>query len=832
MLRQFGWFYYLLGFGRTLDHVHIGDVSVERIRRARTEGPVVYVLPDRSSIDQLTLNAILRRRRLPLSVWSDGVRSFYWQPVFEAWGDLLWRAKRYLTHGPPPDPITSGWLTSTVAADDPVTLFVDWQSREEKNVDVKPMQCLVDAQKQTTRPIQVLPVVVVWHRMPEQASDPLQAFLRASRPVTGFFSGLMKAWGRSQGAFVLVGEPLDLPSIVRRVPEGRQARALHRMLWKAVHAEDATVRGPRLLQYKDLKRITLSNPPMRKFAQTYADETGTEYAAVRRKMSRDYDRIAARFQYNVVRALGVILRPLWTKVYSGVDVSDEDLERIREASRRGTAILIPCHKSHLDYVLLSWLMLHHGLIIPHVVAGMNMAIWPLSAVFRRAGAFFVKRRIKGEPLFGTVFKRYVRELVIHGYPVEFFIEGGRTRSGKLLTPRTGVLDMVLEAATYRSTGMEVTLLPISFAYEQIAEEKAYARELGGEEKRPESLREIVKARSVLRRRFGKVYLRVGEGIPCSDIVDASDAQDAWADRDTEERQADLYKVGERIVHGIGSVMVVLPTSVIALALLSHHRRGIRQRHLLPRAHRMLSLLKQQGAPMSHSLAQPDSAFSEALDRFLRNNLIETFPQGGDRIWATVVDKRITLEFYKNQILHYLSAPGLCALTIRALDKGMFTEDELTETFASIAHCYRFEFIMDPMQSREQHLKAGLEALVHYGALGVDEGHYAIRDTERIGEMYSLMRTFAESYRSVLQFCETIDPSVKSLKEIPAAIQKQRADLIATGAITRPEALSLVTLQNAVRAFSQDGVLEQHDARVIVDIGRQAAHLEAVEATLR
>ena len=832
MLRRFGWFYYLLGFGRTLDHVHIGDVSVERIRQARTKGPVVYVLPDRSSIDQLTLNAILRRRRLPLSVWSDGVRSFYWQPVLEAWGDMLWRAKRYLTHGPPPDPITSGWLTSTVAADDPVTLFVDWESKEERNINAKPMQCLVDAQKQTTRPIQVLPVVVVWHRMPEQASDPLQAFLRASRPVTGFFSGLMKAWGRSQGAFVLVGEPLDLPSIVRRVPEARQAGALHRMLWKAVHAEDATVRGPRLLQYKDLKRITLSNPPMRAFAKQHAEDTGTDYVAVQRKMSRDYDRIAARFQYNVVRALGIVLRPLWTKVYSGVDVTDADLERIREASRQGTAILVPCHKSHLDYVLLSWLMLHHGLIIPHVVAGMNMAIWPLSSVFRRAGAFFVKRRIKGEPVFGTVFKRYVRELVIHGYPVEFFIEGGRTRSGKLLTPRTGVLDMVLEAATYRSTGSEVTLLPISFAYEQIAEEKAYARELGGEEKRPESLREIVRARSVLRRRFGKVYLRVGEGIPCSSIVDADANQEAWAQRDAEERKEDLYKVGERVVHGIGSVMVVLPTSVIALALLSHHRRGIRQRHLLPRAHRMLDLLKQQGAPMSDSLAQPDSAFSEALDRFLRNHVIETFPQGGDRIWATVVDKRITLEFYKNQILHYLAAPGLCAMAIRAAGKGMFTQEELSESFATIAHCYRFEFIMDPLQSRDQHLHAGLEALVHYGALGCEDEHYSIRDTERIGEMYSLMRTFAESYRAVLVFCDQIDATVTSLKSIPAAIQKQRADLIASGTITRPEALSLVTLQNAVRAFEQDGVLEQQDERVIIDIALQAKHLASVEASLQ
>jgi glycerol-3-phosphate O-acyltransferase len=476
-------------------------------------------------------------------------------------------------------------------------------------------------------------------------------------------------------------------------------------------------------------------------------------------------------------------------------------------------VLVPCHKSHLDYVLLSWVMLRHGLIVPHIVAGINLAIWPISIILRGSGAFFVQRQIQGDRIFRTVFTRYLRELVIHGYPLEFFIEGGRTRSGKLLPPKTGVLDMVLEASNARSTGREVTLLPVAFAYEQVAEEKAYARELGGEKKRPETLGQLLRASSILKHRYGKVYLRVGTGLPCSDLVDARPERPAWNQRDPQERYPDLYRMGERIIHRVGEVMVVLPTSVMALALLAHHRRGVRESELLARAQRLLEALQRQGAPAAASLSHPNGALVQALDRFLRNHFVETFHHEGERIWSIVPDKRITLEFYKNQVLHHLCAAGYATIAIRRLGKDQFRREELRESFILLLWVFRREFVLDPDLTATEHLDRGLETLTAYGALHEEDGTYTIGNVQYIGEIYGLWMNFVEGYAAVLTQAPHLEGGPRSPKEAAKTIQQQREALINEGKILRPESLSLATLQNAIRTLSEDGVFETNDTNI-------------------
>jgi glycerol-3-phosphate O-acyltransferase len=813
MLRHFGWFYYLLGLGHTLRHLKLSDVAAERIRTASQRGPIVYVMPHPSTIDHLALNTVLNRWRLPLSVWADGAPSFYWQPVWEAWTDAWWRFKRFFSSGPAPDPIESGWVSSTVARGRPITVFAHWRVAQSPHDSPHPLQALLDAQAQCDEPIQVLPLVVVWNRAPETSRDPVRRFFEASRRFTGVLEGLWNAWTRSRGAFILVGEPLSLKPLSERFPPNKRVGALSRLLVQAVRTEDATVRGPRLLPYRDFKRVVLENPPMRRFAEEEAKASGVEPAAIQKKMDATYDRIAARFKFKFIQALSVVLRPLWTRVFSGVDVPEEDLERIRSAMRKGTAVLVPCHKSHLDYVLLSWVMLRHGLIVPHIVAGINLAIWPISIILRGSGAFFVQRQIQGDRIFRTVFTRYLRELVIHGYPLEFFIEGGRTRSGKLLPPKTGVLDMVLEASNARSTGREVTLLPVAFAYEQVAEEKAYARELGGEKKRPETLGQLLRASSILKHRYGKVYLRVGTGLPCSDLVDARPERPAWNQRDPQERYPDLYRMGERIIHRVGEVMVVLPTSVMALALLAHHRRGVRESELLARAQRLLEALQRQGAPAAASLSHPNGALVQALDRFLRNHFVETFHHEGERIWSIVPDKRITLEFYKNQVLHHLCAAGYATIAIRRLGKDQFRREELRESFILLLWVFRREFVLDPDLTATEHLDRGLETLTAYGALHEEDGTYTIGNVQYIGEIYGLWMNFVEGYAAVLTQAPHLEGGPRSPKEAAKTIQQQREALINEGKILRPESLSLATLQNAIRTLSEDGVFETNDTNI-------------------
>jgi len=833
MVRRFGWFYYALGLGRMLGRLRMEPHSVERIRTAAERGPVVFVFQRRSTADHLAVNTVLNRWRLPLSVWANGATSFFWQPVRAAWADVAHRVRSFFQDGLAPDPVASGWVQQCVLEGHAVTVFLDDRrtliSRLFRRHTPPVLDGLIEAQKHSDVRIQLVPILVMWDRSPDIAAGQVRSFLLANRDTQSLRTQLQNLYVRSRKGLVQAGEALDLETFLDRVRDpATQSRALHKLLSRYHHRESKLIRGPRLLPHRVMRSLILDNPPMRELAQREAEATRTSREKIRRQMEREYDAIAARFSWNVIRALHLILRPLWTRVFSGVDVREEDLERIRSAMRGGTAILVPCHKSHLDYVLLSWVFFKHDLIVPHVVAGMNLAIWPLSLILRGAGGFFIKRSFAGERIFPAVFSRYLRELIRHGYPVEFFIEGGRTRSGKLMRPRTGVLGMVLDAAEMRPNGHEVTILPIALAYEQVAEERAYAAELGGEEKRPESMGQLVRARSVLSRRYGRVYLRVGEPMPTSSLVDPSLDQRHWSERDPAEKREQLYRIGERIIHRISVATVLLPTSLVALALLAHHRRGIRDEDLRARIARFRALLSRAGALEAASLRSFDQAVDQALDRFLRDQRIERFVSDGERIWGIAVDQRITLEFYKNQVLHFFAPAALAAAAIRG-GSDAFHPDEIRPRFLGLIWLFRREFVFDPDRTGTELLAEGLAALEAHGAIERTETGAVVSEPSLMGEIYGLIRPLLESYALILKSGERLSTSGADAKTLIRDLQRDEATLITTGAITRPEALSLVNLKNAIDTFAEDGVLRRINGTLTDNTAVRTQRLEGLRA---
>lgn len=815
MLRRFGWFYYALGFGWMFDRIRLEDHSVDRIRTAASRGPVVYVLPRRNAIDHLVLNTVLNRRRLPLSVWANGATAFFWQPVAAAWRDLLHRVRSFIRDGPAPDPIESGWVLSRLRHGEAITVFLDdrpswWRrllGREKPDV----LDVLLKAQAQLDEPIQLVPAVVVWSRAPDLAGSSVRHFLTGARESEGPISWAARIYLRSRDTFVQVGDAVGLREFNERVSKERRSPVLHAVLRRYLAREAKVVRGPALLPRAVMKQLVLDNPPMRELARREALALGLRYDAVRKRMSSEFDAISAHFSWTFIRVLSIVLRPLWTRVFSGVDARPEDVEHIRTAMRDGSAILIPCHKSHLDYVLLSWVLFSHDLIVPHVIAGNNLAIWPLSIALRSAGGFFIKRSFGVERIHPAVFSRYVREMVRQGYPIEFFIEGARTRSGKLMRPKVGVLGMVLDAAELRSTGREVTLLPIALAYERVAEERAYARELGGEKKKPETMSAFFKSTAIIRRRFGRVYLRVGTPIPCSELVDEQPGRPGWSDRPEAARKELLHRVGERVIHRIGEVMVVLPSSLVSAALLSHPRRGIQHDDLMARALRYRVFLQQRGALEAASLGRWDRAVQTTLDQLARSRHIERLEHDGGDVWSVVPDQRIYLAFHCNQVMHFFAPACLAAAALRAAGDGPTTAEALEATFVLLVWTLRREFVFDPDRPASALLSEGLDHLVAHGAIARGEDDtIEVTDTGRAGEIYSLMRPLLESYALVLGEGRQLQRGPIETRDWIRSLQADRDVLIATGRISRPEALSMVNLQNAVNSFVEEGILKRTD----------------------
>ena len=811
MLRRFGWMHWLLGLGRTLKRIHLDEASVARILAAHQKGPIVYVLLHESSVDYLALNRVLNERRLPLSIWANGVSHFWWQPVKDALKDTLWRIRARFARRPAINPVSSGWLAQQILRKQPVTVCLDNVAGQRTDFGQSdPISAVIRAQRTTPNRIQLLPIIVVWNRAPDKSTHPVLSFLQSGGEEPGNLARLYNLLFRSRKAFVRVGDPVDLPILIQRVPDARQTRSLRILLRRFLKRESKVVRGPSLISRPNMMRLVLDNPPMRQLARQESLATGHSEERIRRKMEKEFYSIAAHFRWWIVPMLDIVLRPLWTRVYSGVDTPPADMERIREAMRKGSIVLVPCHKSHFDYVLLSWVFYDHKLIIPHIVAGSNLALPGLAWFLRSAGAFFIKRSFTGERIHPAVFSRYLRELTRHGYPVEFYIEGGRTRSGKLLPPKLGVLSMVLDAASIRPSGQEVTLLPISLTYNRVAEQDAYTREQSGASKRKETLGQFAKATSIVRHRYGRVYLRVGEPILCSEIVDGDSESPEWGQLERLEKRQQLQHIGEQILHRIGRCSVVLPATILSLGILAHHRRGIRHSVLMDRMRRFHAFLLRANAPHAFHQDQFDEAILLALQRLESQGAIQSAEHNEERVWLVSVDARMELEFHKNHGLHYFSTAGYASMAIRSIRTQSFERDDLIPLFRALTWLLRYEFILSPDQSATELLEEGIEALVNHKALSSTDEGYTVEDTHALAEIHALFRSVAEGYLLVLQDSPERKSEACTRQDLTLRLINKRDQSLEQGQITRPEALSQVTLNNAIKSFLESGILEQDD----------------------
>ncbi|WP_274873272.1 1-acyl-sn-glycerol-3-phosphate acyltransferase, partial [Serratia marcescens] len=205
-----------------------------------------------------------------------------------------------------------------------------------------------------------------------------------------------------------------------------------------------------------------------------------------------------------------VLSWTWNRLYQGINVTNA--ERVRQLAQDGHEIVyVPCHRSHMDYLLLSYVLYHQGLVPPHIAAGINLNFWPAGPIFRRLGAFFIRRTFKGNKLYSTVFREYLGELFTRGYSVEYFVEGGRSRTGRLLEPKTGTLSMTIQAMLRGGT-RPITLVPIYIGYEHVMEVGTYAKELRGATKEKESLPQMLRGLRKLRN-LGQGYVNFGEPLP-------------------------------------------------------------------------------------------------------------------------------------------------------------------------------------------------------------------------------------------------------------------------------------------------------------------------------
>jgi glycerol-3-phosphate O-acyltransferase len=365
--------------------------------------------------------------------------------------------------------------------------------------------------------------------------------------------------------------------------------------------------------------------------------------------------------------MSLALGRLWNQLYDGVEV--ENVDRLRGIGDGAEIIYVPCHRSHMDYLLLSYVIYHKGFAIPHVAAGVNLNMPVIGRFLRKGGAFFLRRSFKGNALYAAVFNRYLSVMMARGHSLEYFIEGGRSRTGRLLEPRTGMLSMTVRSFL-RDPARPVVFLPVYFGYERIVEARTYIGELSGRPKKKESIFGLLRTLPALRRRFGKVHVNFGEPILLDMLLQRHEPD--WrrqpaADAESDApwiRQAIDALAGE-IIAGINSAAAVTPVNLVAMAVLATPNQAIPETDLAAQMDLYQALLRE--CPYSPLVTRPAQGGEAIVQYTEAMGLLERQSHPLGDILRMTADNAVLTTYYRNNILHLFALPSLlaCCFTSKA-----------------------------------------------------------------------------------------------------------------------------------------------------------------------
>ncbi|NNJ72661.1 MAG: glycerol-3-phosphate 1-O-acyltransferase PlsB, partial [Enterobacterales bacterium] len=332
--------------------------------------------------------------------------------------------------------------------------------------------------------IQFVPVTVRWGRNPGKEPSLIRLFFSGTVRSLGFFQKAMALIFFGRSTLVTFGRPIDISNIL-----GRDSTADHRSLTFArqlrvyFHNQKTASLGPNLYDRRTLIKDLVDQPSVQKAIEQESRKKKMPITKARKNAMSYAWEISGNFSYFMLRVMEKLLGLILRKIYDGVDVNHAD--RLREMARDNELVYVPCHRSHMDYLLVSYVLFHQGLVPPHIAAGINLNFWPIGAMLRQGGAFFLRRSFSGNKLYSAVFNEYLTTLFNRGYSVEYFPEGGRSRTGRLLPPKTGMLSMTLENVI-RGRKKPLLFVPVYIGYDKIMEGKSYLGELRGGSKQSES----------------------------------------------------------------------------------------------------------------------------------------------------------------------------------------------------------------------------------------------------------------------------------------------------------------------------------------------------------
>ena len=557
----------------------------------------------------------------------------------------------------------------SVASRNPVS---DWLLQQKKHSLM--LQELVAAlQADNDIDITVVPVSVFWGRPIAKQRHWLMVLFSDTWELAGWIRKFFTILVNGRQTTLIFSPPGSFRELCTEADNS--VEVLNDALALILRQQREATFGPEVVPRTRMISNIINAPKIKQQYDRLAEEKRQSLEKSRKQAIKYCNEIMANCTQISQELMKRLLSSFWQRFYSGIEVFD--IEQVKNLALTHQLIYLPNHRSHIDYLLLSYVIFKEGLALPYIAAGDNLNMPIIGHILKGGGAFFIRRSFRDNPLYSAILSEYVRELVQMGVPIEYFIEGGRSRTGRLLKPKLGMLSMTVDG-WIQTRNRPLAFIPVYIGYEKLVEGRAHLGELYGQKKKKESLLSSIRSIFKLRGQFGKVTTRFGQPITLDQWLD-SQAPD-WSEASMDNlKQEDWFRLtvkdlASRIMMEINRAAVVNPVNLIATTLLATPRQSIDEYDLLQLCEFYQRLIKSQ--PQLDSIRIQDRVNEKSLQRIMQQGLIRIREHQLGNIVYLKPEHAVLMSYYRNNTLHALIIPSLtvCSfLNIRHISQQKLIE---------------------------------------------------------------------------------------------------------------------------------------------------------------
>ena len=681
------------------------EIREEDLSKIKLNNNNVYALPSKSVIDLVALNEICRLNDLPLPI----------------------------------DKLQDGKTKRFICLQSPRYLVSEQRFKRQKTHNLEEILKIDDD-------ISIVPVSISWGNRPDKKQSLFKIIFSPSWRPAGSIKRIFKlmAHGRNlQIQFektININEEIDFDNAIEK-----NALILSRYIRAILRKSKQAMLGPDISHRRTLVKSLIKNKYVRKEIQDLAEGSKSRKKQLTKKAYRYANEICSDLQYPIVSLLASGFTWFWNTRYEGLHTNN--LEEIRELSKDNALIYLPCHRSHIDYCALTYLLYENGLMIPQVAAGNNLNLPIIGGILRGAGAVFMRRTFMSNSLYSTVFFEHIRALMTRGNSIEFFPEGGRSRTGLSLPSRPGLLSLIIRS--YASLkDQNVKIVPVYIGYEKILEGQSYLSELAGGKKEKESILDPLKVFKDFRNYLGNAYLNFSKPIDLDTFLKENVENDYFISSPQEKPQwlqEVTSRLGQDVIRSINNSVAVTSTSLFSLALLTSSTQALSEEDLIERINFFLSLI--ESSPDYKDVWMTHTGVKEIIDKTEKLGFIKPTLISSKKVYRPSSDEVATLSFYKNNIAHLFMLESLICESVKFIKTA--PKDEIIKVIEMMYPIFAKDFHLKKSTITQEDIRIALESLISKSLLDEDENEF-IRAPSEISPYF-------QNYIALSNLCE---PSLK------------------------------------------------------------------------